>query len=152
MSQRGSNEALMCWGANIDEAGKTDYQKSILLDATYKALTDAFVAGPSCEMQGDLVTIALEVELKGASGTLYAQLEGSHDGSNWFTLTAGTPLTVVGVAPDEELEHELLPFTRTIVLKDGHKRIFSYNCRAPFVRLKLRADVAGATVRAYLYR
>lgn len=141
------------WGnviSDIAYSALSQEQKSEVRSDGGKALTTSFVAGPHIRIEEtDLVSFQIDVLTKGPLASLRAMVELSFDGNIWKPMTAGAAMTIVGVAPNQVIESEALPFIRPYVIPgDGSGFHMNFELRATYARLLLKGDVAGGSVRA----
>lgn len=149
---RGNTVMYIAWSDVIDDTSVPEKLKAEARSSGGKSLTNAWVEGPRVRIEEtDLVSFQVQVLTKSTLVTLFAKVQLSFDGINWFDMSAGTAPSVVGVAPNQQLESEVLPLVRKFTIpSDDSGFHMNYELRATFCRLLLKGDatVAGSSVIA----
>lgn len=143
---RGNTVMFIAFGDVIDDPSVSVSLKSEARDSGPKSITNEWVAGPRIFIQEtDLVSFDVEVITKSTLTTLFAKVQLSYNGLSWRDMHAGEALSVVGVAPNEELHSELHPLVRPYTIPGDNSGFFmNYELRSVFCRLLLKGDVTAA--------
>jgi len=120
------------------------------LDADFRTTKVAYENGPSFPVGRDgKVRIELEVNDKGTATKIYQKLQTSLDGEHWVDHCAGTLLTVVGSAPDQELQSETLPLVQLMVPASGKAYGYTFKeVETALARIAYKSDANDATIRS----
>lgn len=132
------NKAMfLAWGSLNDSKER---------NASEKAVTTSDVSGPKIPAHDyKEAMFHVSVDTWNSTTELFVSLEQTQDHQNWTPLVAGTALSAVS----SELQSENKKFVQKLLKSDASDfsvDFGSFSCQA--IRLVIRGDVAGATVRA----